>query len=374
MAIADATTPCAGWKPRPGASRARSRSPIATCRRAGRLRAALRATPRRCRTWPRSSTRKLPDAPHRRKLGLAAHRLAATRAGTPAGYDEPGRIPPRPRRPAAIARRRRRAADSRGASSSTSLAGGDVRVPPGRDGGAAARRSCWPPAARRARASDRPAVSAATARGGSPRSARSPTSRIGSGARRLRARDRQLHPSAPTISQACSSSRASPCPRSRPTCAPVPLLEIAPRARDGAARSSTGWIAMPGARRRLGAGTATPRGDGRLLGLGQGGRHARGQPRAVPAPSAAMAAWAQATRPARSRSSTDAAARSGAAAAPPAARSRPSRPDRCGGRFKVTEQGEVAFARYGNAALARAPPRAAHERGGPRRPREGDGE
>ena len=33
--------------------------------------------------------RKLPDAPHRRKLVLAAHRLAATRTGERAGYPSP---------------------------------------------------------------------------------------------------------------------------------------------------------------------------------------------------------------------------------------------------------------------------------------------
>jgi phosphoenolpyruvate carboxylase len=37
----------------------------------------------------RELTRTLPDAPHRRKLGLAAHRLAAARAGSAGGYDGP---------------------------------------------------------------------------------------------------------------------------------------------------------------------------------------------------------------------------------------------------------------------------------------------
>ncbi len=36
--------------------------------------------------------RKLSDAPHRRMLGLAAHRLAATREGTPGGYGSPSEL------------------------------------------------------------------------------------------------------------------------------------------------------------------------------------------------------------------------------------------------------------------------------------------
>ena len=54
-----------------------------------------------------------------------------------------------------------------------------------------------------------------------------------------------------------------------------------------------------------------------------------------------------------SRSSTGEEARWAAAAGRRAGRSRPNRPAPSAGRFKVTEQGEVAFARYGNAPLAR---------------------
>ncbi len=49
----------------------------------------LAALDRDAAAFPRPSAeleRKLPDAPHRRKLGLAAHRLAATRTGDSGGY------------------------------------------------------------------------------------------------------------------------------------------------------------------------------------------------------------------------------------------------------------------------------------------------
>jgi len=53
------------------------------------LRASLDEDERRFPRAARELARKLPDAPHRRKLGLAAHRLAATRTGDAGRYPDP---------------------------------------------------------------------------------------------------------------------------------------------------------------------------------------------------------------------------------------------------------------------------------------------
>ena len=68
---------------------------------------------------------------------------------------------------------------------------------------------------------------------------------------------------------------------------------------------------------------------------------------------AALARWAKRPVVSGSRSSTVAAARSVAAAVRPTGRSGPGAGLGLDGRFKVTEQGEVIFARYGNPAIAR---------------------
>ena len=56
------------------------------------LRAALRRDAARLPDVAAELERKLPDAPHRRKLGLAAHRLAATRMGAPSGFSSPDEL------------------------------------------------------------------------------------------------------------------------------------------------------------------------------------------------------------------------------------------------------------------------------------------
>ena len=104
-------------------------------------RALRRALDRDAAELPEVATelgRTLSDAPHRRKLGLAAHRLAATRLGTRGAYAGPSEFLTDIDDAATLPRGRRRAPAGVGRAATPAVAGGDVRVPPGLDGGAAA--------------------------------------------------------------------------------------------------------------------------------------------------------------------------------------------------------------------------------------------
>ena len=186
------TTSCAGWRPPPGALGLRSRrapEPGA----AGGL--ARRRDAARLPDVATELERKLPDAPHRRKLGPTAHCLAATRAGAPAGNFEP-------RRTAADLGVLQRSLEERGGArvgrgTTPALAGRDLRVPPRLDGcpeTPAPRRCARPWRSSAATASSRPPPP------WPPRSARSDPGSVRMASRHPR--DRELHPR-PTISRPC---------------------------------------------------------------------------------------------------------------------------------------------------------------------------
>ena len=110
-------------------------------------RALRRALDRDARELPEVAAelgRTLPDAPHRRKLGLAAASARRDpRRATPARYDRAAGVPRR------TSRRLQRSLDAGGApaagvgrAAAPAVAGGDVRVPSRLDGGAAAFAAC----------------------------------------------------------------------------------------------------------------------------------------------------------------------------------------------------------------------------------------
>ena len=166
--------------------------------------------------------RKLSDAPHRRKLGLAAHRLAATRTRHPRGLRRAGGVPHGPRDGATLARGRRRAPAGVGRAATPAVAGGDVRVPSGRRWrcaqhsavlATAARGACAEAGARTAarRRQTREVLGDVPGDRGHPGAAGHPG---------VRARGGELHEVGGTTWPGCWSSRASRCPRGLPTSCP----------------------------------------------------------------------------------------------------------------------------------------------------------
>ena len=130
----------------------------------------------------------------------------------------------------------------------------------------------------------------------------------------------------------------------------VPLFETIDDLRGGGA-ILTELLSLPVYRRHLQAWGGLPAGDARLLGQQQGRRLRDVQLGAVPRPGRAGRGLPRAKACACS-CSTAAAARSGAAAGRPTARSWASRLGSVDAGLRMTEQGEVAFARYGNTGIA----------------------
>ena len=184
----------------------------------------------------------------------------------------------------------------------------------------------------------------------SPRSARSRTSRHASGPDACERVIVSFTRSADDLAGVLELARASPCPRDRRTSCPSrcsrPVTSWRPPP-----RSCEAWVTMPAARRLL------RRHHGELevmvgysdsakeVGMLAANLELYGAQRS-------MAAWArdEGLRLTIFHGRGGALGRGGG----PASRAIAAEPPgSVGGRFKVTEQGEVAFARYGNAALAR---------------------
>ena len=252
-----------------------------------------------------------------------------------------------------------------GRAAAPALAGGDVRLPPRGDGGAAAleraRRACGAGAEAAERARARPLARAKESRRPAldrrdPRGARDvPGDRRHPAAvrrRRVRPRDRELHALGRRPRRRAARSRASRCPRRPPEVRAGAAARVAARARDRDRRILDAWLALPEARRLLRRRDRRARGHGRLLRFRQGSRHARREPRAVPG---AARDGRVGTRARRAPHDLPRARRGARARRRPGqpARSSAQPPGSVDGRFTVTEQGEVAFARYGDPALAR---------------------
>ena len=261
---------------------------VTRARRAAEPRAAPGArcgTHARCPGRPELG-RKLPDAPHRRKLGLAAHRLAATRTRIRGRLRRrrPSSSPTStccnaPSTPAArrgwrgascstcAGRRRRsgstwrrwRCASMRGARRRAARAGTEAAAsararPPGAsEGGHAARPTT---------AETREVLATFRAIGDIQDAPR---------AGGVRAGHRELHASRPPTSPACWRSRASPR-RTRPAdVMPVPAARVAARARDR--DRDPGRVARAARHEAAPApAAARARGDGRLLRFREGSR------------------------------------------------------------------------------------------------------
>ena len=314
----------------------------------------------------RGRHRTRPDALRRAPPAQAGARGASARGDpdwAPAG-PTPGRGVPHGHRDAAtLARGRWRAPAGVGRAAAPAVAGGDVRVPSGLDGGAAA----FPSVLATARAE----VAEARASRPSPQ-----TREVLATFRAIADIQQRLGPqacervvvsftkSAADLAAVLALARVA-VPEGPPDVVPVPLFE----SRHDLANATTildEWTAHARDAERASPPRERARGDGGLLRLREGGGHARRQPRAL---RGAAVAWR------RGRASTDCEltifhGRGGAlgrGGGPTNRRSSASHRARCTGRFKVTEQGEVAFARYGNPAHRAAAPGAAHERRGARR-------
>ena len=337
---------------RPRAARPRGRDPAhraephrlsdATCRHRRR---SAGACVRDERAVPGAASELRGRCPTRRTAGSSCSRPTAwpPRARiAEARYDDAVGVPARPRRDRRLARRRRRAGASRGASSST-CAGR-----PRRSGSTSPRWRCASTrrsstrrcassrrdAAGNARALDR----LARAQGGRPRRGEDRRRRREVLATFRAIRDIQDRLGAPACERVIVSftrSRRRPrgraCPGAarrastrRPIVQPVPLLE----SRHELATATDildAWIALPGTKRLAASG------GGRELQVMVGYSDSAKEVGVLAAnlqlyrAQRAMAAWAARARPASSRSSTGAAARSAAAAARPAARSSASR-------------------------------------------------
>ena len=301
-----------------------------------------RALARDERTLPgaaRELARKLPDAPHRRKLGLAAHRLAATRGRGRGALRRPVGVRGRSRGVAAIARRRRRAHPRLGRAAAPAVAGGDVRIPSGRDGGAPTRRRLRrrPARARPGRGRRRPRARPAreTAMEGAAPAATSAESReVLATFRTIRDVQDRLGTSAcervivsftrTAADLAGVRALARLASPARPAdVRPVPLLES--RHELATAREILdAWIALPGTKQEL---RRRRRELQVMVGYSdsaEGGRRAR---RRTSSSTARSDRWRRGPRATTSgsRSSTGAAGRSAAAAGRPRARSSASR-------------------------------------------------
>jgi len=313
----------------------------------------------------RELARKLPDAPHRRKLGLAAHRLAATRTRSRGAYDDPAEF-------VADLDVLQRSLDGGGASK---LAWGELQhlrwqaetfgfhlaemeVRQHADVLDAALREVAPQAIGNARALDR----LARVQELSPPEAKTPATReVLATFRAIRdVQDRlgreacervivSFTRSASDLSGVLALARlASP---SRPAdVLPVPLLET----RHELATATTildGWLALPGTKRLL-------RRHHRELLVMVGYSDSAKEVGVLAAnlelyrAQRAMAAWAREhdVRLTIFHGRGGALGRGGG----PASRAILGQPPgSVHGRFAVTEQGEMAFARYGDAVLAR---------------------
>ena len=133
----------------------------------------------------------------------------------------------------------------------------------------------------------------------------------------------------------------------------MPLLESRRELATRDRRSWTRAIALPGVDSGCAATAARElRGDARLLRLREGSRRARREPRALPRPAAIGGVGARR----HGCALTIFHGRGGALGRGGGPTSRAilgQPPGSVDGRFKVTEQGEVAFARYGDPMLAR---------------------
>jgi phosphoenolpyruvate carboxylase len=287
-----------------------------------------------------------PDAPHRRKLGLSAHRLAATRTGAKGGYDGP----------AALLRDLDVLQRSLDAGGAPRLAWGELQhlrwqletfgfhlasmeVRQHSDVLAAARAELASPRSARPSASTREVLATF-------RAIADIQSRLG-----VEACERfivSFTHSAADLAGVLALARAA-VPESPPDVTPVALLES--RAELTAAASILDdWLSMPEARR------LTERRGGELevmVGYSDSAKEVG----MLAANLELYAAQRDMTRWARDRGVrlTIFHGRGGALGrgGGPASRAIEAQPPgSVAGRFKVTEQGEVAFARYGNAALA----------------------
>ena len=264
------------------------------------LRRALRSRDeRRLPRRARELARTLPDAPHRRTLGLAADRLAATRTAAAAPTTAPPSFVRRPRRAATLARRRRRAVARLGRAAAPAVAGGDVRVPSRRDGGARARRrsstrrcASWhrEPRATRVRSTASPVRVSSFRRRRRPR----PPGRSSPPSARSRDVQDRLGPDAcqrVIVSfTRTAADLAGVLALARLACPSRPAdVRAGAPARDRGTSSRPpptildDWIALPGTQAAACDGARSElAGDGRLLRLGEGDRGARREPRALP--------------------------------------------------------------------------------------------
>lgn len=297
----------------------------------------------------RELARILPDAPHRRKLGLAAHRLAATRAGTRGAYEGPADL----LRDLGVLQR------SLDAGGAPRLAWGELQhlrwqvetfgfhlaameVRQHSSVLAAARAELATGTRRTARRSAETREVLATFGAIADIQAR-----LGVAAceRVIVSFTRSASDLAGVLELARLAVPASP-----PDVLPVPLLES--RAELGqAARILNDWLAMPGARRLL------ERRGGELevmVGYSDSAKEA-GMLSAnleLYAAQREMAGWAR-DRGVRLTVFHGRGGALGRGGGPASRAIEAEPPGSVSGRFKVTEQGEVAFARYGTAALAR---------------------
>jgi phosphoenolpyruvate carboxylase len=291
--------------------------------------------------------RKLPDAPHRRALGLAAHRLAATRAEVPGSYDGPGAFI----KDIDVLQR------SLAAGGAPRLAWGELQhlrwqaetfgfhlaaleIRQHSEVLAAARRELTDGVRRRPSAQTREVVATF-------RAIADIQARLGP-----RACERVIVSftrSADDLAGVLDLARLS-VPEGPPDVVPVPLLE----SRNELASATEilqGWVRRPAAKRLL----RRRRGELEVMvGYSDSAKEVGMLAANIELYTAqrAMAAWARA----QSLRLTIFHGRGGALGrgGGPASRAIAAEPPgSVNGRFKVTEQGEVAFARYGNPALAR---------------------
>ena len=275
------TTCCAGSRPRPAGSRARSRSPIATCRRAGRCAAALRAR-RRARS-PTCAARARAEAPRRaapaqaRAGGRSAWRPPAP--ATPRGLREPDEL-------VADLDVLQRSLDE---AARRALAWGELQHLRWQ-----AETFGFHLASMEVRQHADVLRTAAGASSAATAPSRAASAEVAADVPRDRRRIQDGSGGGPVDRVIVSFTRRPRRSRGRararaPRRAGRPArgargaaVRDAPRARDGAAHPRRVARAARGAAAPAPRHGRRARGDGRLLRLGEGGRHARRQPRAVP--------------------------------------------------------------------------------------------
>ena len=292
--------------------------------------------------------RTLSDAPHRRKLGLAAHRLAATRLGTRGAYAGPSEF-------LTDIETLQRSLEAGGA---PRLAWGElqhlrwqVETFGFHLASMEVRQHSSVLATARAEVAEARVVPALAADAGGlgdlPGDRGHPAA---TGTPGVRTRRGELHevggrPGRGAGARASRGARGASRRRARA----VARVAARPRERHhdpGRVDRDAGDQGAPSPPRQR------ARGDGGLLRLREGGR-ACSPPTSSCTRRSARWRRGRASTGCGSRSSTAEAAPWAAAADRRARRSRAEPPGSMDGRFKVTEQGEVAFARYGNPALAR---------------------